>query len=91
LVGELQNNQTVTQCPKPRFYCKKCDTDWDDKEPNWTHEKTIQSCCPNCGLLCILRQVCGLCREPIGKKSKGKRCGYCHAIFISQVTERRNG
>ncbi len=72
---------TRLKYPTRRFYCNKCDTDWDDEYPIHV-EKTLQSCCPTCGLLCIKRQVCGLCGEPIGKKSKGIKCGYCLAIFV---------
>ena len=27
--------------------------------------------------------VCGLCKMPLGKKSKGYKCGYCGALFTN--------
>jgi len=27
--------------------------------------------------------VCGICKFPLGKKSKGKRCYHCGAIFTN--------
>lgn len=73
--------------PHKTFECRKCETIWDDSEPNWVHENQLQSCCPTCGLLCIKLRVCGLCRNPIGKTSKGKRCGFCYAVFTDRITE----
>ena len=65
-----------------RFYCTHCDTDWDDLGGGFYDGRCLCSCCPYCGKLCMKEPCCGLCHQPIGKKSKGIKCGYCGAKFL---------
>ena len=65
--------------PSNRFYCDKCDTDFDVMSPFdypvWT------ALCPNCNNHIKKNPVCGICHEMLGKKSKGIKCGHCGAKF----------
>lgn len=70
--------------PNNRFWCDRCDTDFEKvvpfDYPEWS------AFCPYCEKLIRKQPVCGSCRVPLGKKSKGIRCGSCGAVFTN--TER---
>ena len=70
--------------PSNRFYCDRCDTDFEVINgfnfPEWS------AFCPYCEKLIKKQPVCGYCKTPLGKKSKGIKCGHCGAKFTN--TER---
>ena len=67
-----------------RFYCDKCDTDFDVMSPfDFPVWNTL---CPNCNNHIFKQPVCGSCHTALGKKSKGIKCGFCGSKFTN--TER---
>ena len=70
--------------PSNRFYCTKCDTDFEViavfNSPQWS------AFCPYCDNLVKKQPVCGSCHQALGKKSKGIKCGFCGSKFTN--TER---
>jgi hypothetical protein len=56
---------------KNLFNCPKCEKEQRKKRNN---AKTTKR---------ELQAVCGLCKTPLGKKSKGKKCGSCGAVFTN--------